>query len=140
SVSKFDGIDSGDASDRRIGADLFDHFRKGSDGVIETKIVISQNKNKISFCKLENFRNIGERIARLGDDDFAVVLMELRQQCLFSGIARIVADDHLNARSCPGTGLRNSGTGQKTGTIRSNQYRKLHWPLPAQDAAACAPR
>ena len=108
--------------------------------MIEPKIVISQKKNKISFCKLEDFGSIGERIARLGDDDFAIVLMELRQQRPLASIARIVADNDFNIRSRPGTRLRNSGTGQKTGTIRSNQDRKLHWPLPAQDAATCVPR
>jgi len=55
--------------------------------MIEPKIVISQKKNKISFCKLKDFGSIGERIARLGDDDFAIVPLELRQQRPLASIA-----------------------------------------------------
>jgi len=55
--------------------------------MIEPKIVVGQKKNKISFCKLEDFGSIGERIARLGDDDFAIVPLELRQQRPLASIA-----------------------------------------------------
>ena len=58
-------------------ADLRDQSGQRGDGVVEAEIIVGENKNELAFRQPEDFGDIRERVAGLGDDDVAVVALEL---------------------------------------------------------------
>ena len=96
--------------------------------MVEAEVIVRKNKNKLPLCQLDNFRNIRERVARLGDDNIAIVTLELGKQCALSSVAGIIANNDFDVRSRPGTGLGDSGASQKIRPIGRNQDGELHGP------------
>jgi hypothetical protein len=102
------------------------------DGAIHTEIVVGYAKNEFSFCQPEKLGNIMQRIACVGEDNFAVVTFDIGQQVALLRVAGVIADDDFNVRGRKGTSLDNSGAGQQVVPVRWEQNGKLHgshfWP------------
>ena len=96
--------------------------------MIEAEIVIGESENELAFRQPESFGDIREDVARFGDDDIAIIAPEMSEKLALFRVARIVANDDFDVRRRPGTGLRNSGTGQQTFPVGREQNRKLHEP------------
>ena len=100
--------------------------------MIEAEIVVGEKKDEIARRRPEKFGKIRQRVARLGEDDIAVIARKSRQQVALLRIAGIVAHDDFDIRPGPRAGLSDSGAGQKTGPVGRDQDRELHGPLRAE--------
>ena len=105
---ELDDVGAGHPGDRSILADLLDKRGQRRDGVIEAEIVISEQEDEIPRSHPEDFGKIGERIARFGKDDLAILAPKPAKQVALLGVARIVTHNDFDIGARPGASLRNS--------------------------------
>ena len=86
--------------------------------MIEAKIIVCQRKHELALRKSEDFGKICRAVARFGNDNIAMIALEMGKQLALLGIARIIANDDFDVRTGPGTGLRDSRTRQQIVPVR----------------------
>jgi hypothetical protein len=96
--------------------------------VIEAEVVVRHAIQEFAFGHPQQFGKILQRLAGRGENHRHMLALKALKHLPLLRVAGIVADDDLELRAGPGTGLRNPCDGQQIVPVRGEQDRKPHGP------------